>query len=114
MKVWVKADRLAKEIHKLTLGFPKFEVYALGDQMRRSSGSVADNISEGSCKTTDKAFVNYLNHAKGSASELESQVGRAARAGYISLEDGERLKGELLSVVRMICGVIRKLRKGCC
>lgn len=111
MKVWVRADVLAKEIHKLTLEFPSFEKFELGGQMRRSSGSIADNIAEGSCKSTSKDFTNYLNHSKGSATELESQVGRAAEAGYIGLEDKNRILKELDEIVKMICGVARYLRK---
>jgi four helix bundle protein len=111
MKVWVRADVLAKEIHKLTLGFPKFETYELGSQMRRSAGSIPDNIAEGSCKSTSRDFINYLNHSKGSARELESQIGRAVEAGYVSLEDGERILKELMEIVKMICGVARFLKK---
>ena len=112
MKVWQRADVLSKEIHRLTLGFPKFEMYALGDQMRRSSGSVPDNISEGSCKGTNKDFINYLNHSKGSVSELEVQIGRAFDAGYIREEDRDRYLKELGEIVKMICGVIRCLKRG--
>ncbi len=112
MKVWQRADVLSKEICRLTLGFPKFEMYVLGDQMRRSSGSVSDNISEGSCKGTNKDFINYLNHSKGSASELEVQIGRACDAGYISEEDRDKYLKELEEIIKMVCGVIRYLRKG--
>jgi len=111
MVAWVRADKIAKEIHALTLGFPKFETYELGSQMRRSAGSIPDNIAEGSCKSTDKDFANYLNHSKGSASELEVQVGRAAEAGYISTVYRDKLLKELLEIVKMICGVARVLRK---
>ena len=111
MKVWMRADKLAKEIHRLTLGFPKFEIYELGSQMRRSAGSVLDNISEGSCKGTDKDFINYLNHSKGSAAELEVQIGRAFDAGYISDGDRDRILRELGEIVKMVCGVIRYLKR---
>jgi len=111
MKVWHRADKLAKKIHRLTLSFPKFETYELGSQMRRSAGSIPDNIAEGSCKKTAKDFINYLNHSKGSASELESQIGRAFSAGYISEFDRDRLLKELSEIVKMICGVIRYLNR---
>ena len=111
MRVWQRADKLVKEICRVTFGFPKFEMYALGDQMRRSSGSVPDNISEGSRKTTDKDFINYLRHSLGSAGELESQIGRAVDAGYVSGEDSDRYLKELDEIVKMIYGVIRHLMR---
>ena len=110
MKVWQKADVLAKEIHKLTLGFPKFENFELGGQMRRSSGSVPDNIAEGSCKS-EKSFVNFLSIARGSVKELEGQVGRCFEVGYLSVEDSGRILLELEEIGKMISGVIRYLKK---
>jgi four helix bundle protein len=111
MNVWIRADKLAKEVNSLTLSFPSFEKFELGSQMRRSSGSMPDNIVEGSGKTSDKEFVHFLNYAKGSARELDSQVGRCVEAGYFSEEVGKRLKEEILVVVKMICGTIRKLKR---
>lgn len=110
MVVWKRADVLTKEIHFLTLKFPKFETYELGSQMGRSGGSIPDNISEGSCKSISNDFINYLNHSRGSALELESQIGRAFDVGYIDVERRDRLLVELREVIKMICGVVRHLK----
>ena len=109
--MWQRADKLSVEIHRVTLGFPKFENFELGGQMRRSSGSVPDNISEGSTKGK-KEFVHYLKTARGSAKELEGQISRAFRFGYFSEEDRDRYLKEVLIILKMISGVIRFLGKG--
>ena len=44
--VWQKSFLLAKKIHMALKEFPKEELYALTDQMRRSSTSIASNIAE--------------------------------------------------------------------
>lgn len=44
--VWQKAFSLAKNVHILIKSFPKEEMYALSDQLRRSSVSVMSNIAE--------------------------------------------------------------------
>ena len=111
MKVWQRADILAKEIHGLTLSFPKFEKWELGGQMRRSSASVPDNISEGSKKTTDKFFIKFLNDAKGSLAELETQVGRAKEVGYFNDEVERKYLDELNEIDKMLNGTIRFLKK---
>ncbi|MBU3923604.1 MAG: four helix bundle protein [Nanoarchaeota archaeon] len=111
MKVWQRADVLSKEIHGLTLLFPKFEKWELGGQMRRSSASVPDNISEGSKKTTEKSFIKFLDDAKGSLAELETQVGRAFEVGYFNEEVERKYLNELNEIDKMLNGVKRYLKK---
>ncbi|WP_262510852.1 four helix bundle protein [Chryseobacterium elymi] len=41
------AFELYIETHKLSLKLPKYELYELGSQLRRSSDSVVTNIAEG-------------------------------------------------------------------
>jgi len=47
-----------------------------------------------------------------SASELEVQIGRVFDAGYISERDRDKYLKELREIVKMVCGVIRFLKKG--
>ena len=47
LDVYRKAYALALEVHKFSLGLPKIEHYALGDQMRRASKYVCANLAEG-------------------------------------------------------------------
>jgi four helix bundle protein len=47
LEVYRKLYELHLEICKLSLGFPKFELFELGSQIRRSSNSIAANIAEG-------------------------------------------------------------------
>jgi len=46
LKVWQMAIDLAMQIHKLTLSFPREELYGLTSQMRRAAVSIPSNISE--------------------------------------------------------------------
>jgi len=47
LDVYQKLCNLVVEIHELTLTFPKFEIYELGSQLRRSSNSAPANLAEG-------------------------------------------------------------------
>jgi hypothetical protein len=47
LEVYSLSNSLSIEIQNISLTFPKEESYSLTDQLRRSSRSVAANISEG-------------------------------------------------------------------
>src|ERR1035441_10782174 len=46
----------------------------LTNQLRRASVSVASNIAEGYGRATKGEYVQFLGHARGSCSELETQI----------------------------------------
>jgi len=47
LDVYQKLYRLHMEVHVISLQFPKFEMYELGAQIRRSTNSAPANIAEG-------------------------------------------------------------------
>ena len=47
LNVYKKLFKLTIEVHKLTMEFPKFEMFELGSQLRRSSNSIPANLAEG-------------------------------------------------------------------
>jgi len=55
-------------VHAVTMSLPKYELYELGSQLRRSANSVASNIVEGYGRRRYKAeYVRFLtfSHASG-------------------------------------------------
>jgi four helix bundle protein len=47
LKVYLKAQAVAKIIFEVTKSFPREEMYSLTDQVRRSSRSIGAQIAEG-------------------------------------------------------------------
>jgi len=85
LKVYALAYRLAMEIFEVTKKFPREEAYALTDQLRRSSRSVAGNIREGYAKRKyEQVFVRHLNDALGSAEETRTWLDFAHDCGYLT------------------------------
>ena len=68
LKVYQLAFNNAMTIYKISKGFPKEEIYSLTDQIRRSSRSVAANISEAFRRRKyPKSFSNKLNESEAEA-----------------------------------------------
>jgi len=111
LRVWQRAVDLYEVIKKITLEFPQFEIYALGDQMRRSAESISSNISEGSGQVSIKSYISYIHNSIGSKKELESQVILACRGRYISEDKRDSLLKELDEIGKMLFGVIVFLKK---
>ncbi len=53
------AFELFIETHKLSLKLPKYELYELGSQLRRSADSVVTNIAEGYGRNNYKGDFTY-------------------------------------------------------
>jgi len=109
LNVWQRSMDLAVEIYKLVKLLPREETYALSDQMRRAVISISSNIAEGQQRGSDKAFAHFLQIARGSNAELESQVILSERLGYFT----EEQTAEALSIIsetgKMLNNFIKKL-----
>ena len=74
LDVWQKAKLLANTIYNVTKDFPKEEQFGLTSQLRRSGVSVPSNIAEGIGRGHVKEAVHFLDIARGSLFEIETQV----------------------------------------
>ena len=87
LKVYQLAFESAMEILEITKLFPKEERYSLVDQMRRSSRSVAANISEAFRKRRyKKAFISKLSDSEGEAAETQVWLDFSLSCKYIDKE----------------------------
>lgn len=109
-EIWQKGIDIADNVYDICDQFPKFEIYALGDQMRRASVSIASNIAEGASRTSSAEFAHYLEIAIGSAFEVETQLQIAKRRKYITEEVYLDLVYQLQSEEKQINTFISKLR----
>ena len=99
---------LVEATYLVTRTFPKEELYGLTSQMRRSAVSIPSNISEGHGRSTDREFNQFLHIARGSVSELETQIELSIRLGY--LEKTSQLPMTCNELGKMLNALISSLK----
>ena len=97
-------------VYKLTEGFPDSERFGLTNQMRRAAVSIASNIAEGFGRSTRGEYLLFLGHARGSCSEVETQIVIAKELRFGAKEQIEKAEEFCGEVGRMLGGVIKSLR----
>jgi four helix bundle protein len=111
LEVWQKARVFPKQIFQLSdLGLFTKD-FELKDQIKRSSGSIMDNIAEGFERGGKAEFINLLTIAKGSCAETRSQLYRGFDRNYFSEEVLKSFLQQAEEIGRMIDGLINYLNK---
>jgi four helix bundle protein len=108
--VWQKSMDLFVDIHKITKKMPIEERYELSSQIRRSAFSIPANIAEGSAKSTNAHYRQFLETSLGSAYETETAL-IALTTIYGSLENeiNEFLE-KISEIQRMLTAFLTKLK----
>jgi four helix bundle protein len=112
LQAWQKAMELAEICYNITRSFPKEEMFGMTSQIRRSATSVPSNIAEGYGRGNDREFNNFLRIARGSLSELETQLLLSQRVGLISASQGDSVMVVLNELGRVLRGLQKAVREG--
>jgi four helix bundle protein len=104
--VWQKSHALALEVYRVTVCYPKTEMYGLTSQVRRAATSVPANIAEGFKRASKADKARMLNLAQGSLEELRYFLLLAKDLGY---ESHPGLAEDLDEVARLLDAYRRKI-----
>jgi four helix bundle protein len=110
VKVWQKAHQLTLAVYKVTVSFPKEEMYGLTSQIRRSCESIPANIAEGCGRSGGADLGRFLQIAMGSASELEYHLLLARDLHLLEPPQYNRLATDVTEVKRMLATFIQTLK----
>jgi four helix bundle protein len=105
---WQEGMKLAEAIYALTSGFPPEERFGRSSQMRRASVSVPCNIAEGAARATKKELLHFLIVARGSSSELDTQLILAKRLNFPG--DDSLAERHLEPTFKLLSGLISATR----
>jgi len=111
LPVWKEAIALATQIYKITKEEKFKRDYGLSEQIRRAAVSVSSNIAEGFERSSRKEFIRSLYIAKGSVSEVRSQLFLSKELGYLDGDLSGKLLEQTRSLSRQIGALISFLKK---
>jgi four helix bundle protein len=110
--VYQQSYRLARDVSRLTKGFPKQEQFELGRQIRNCSRSVAANIVEGWAKRNSAAeFKRHLIIAIGECAETKFWIDLATDEGIIETKQAGLLGSEYGKLGFMLHNLWKEWRK---
>jgi len=90
LRVWRDAMDLVEVVYSLSSAFPDSERFGLQAQLRRAAISVPSNIAEGAARHSRPDYLRFLAIARGSLSELDTQLQIAHRLGFANNPDAAR------------------------
>ncbi|MCW3118502.1 MAG: four helix bundle protein [Chitinophagaceae bacterium] len=111
LEVWQKARVLENKIFPLTQGGKLSKDFKLREQLNGATGSAMDNIAEGFGRGSRLEFVQFLTVARGSASEVQSQLYRCLDREYFSAALFQELYILADEICKMTTGFIEYLNK---
>lgn len=111
MKAWQEARKLVGATYRLLDDFPKFENYALCDQIRRAVVSVPSNLAEGSGRISVKEQLRFYEFAYGSLMETYNQLIIATDLKYLDENRLDDIRPQIDTVARMLNGLRSSMMK---
>lgn len=109
LKVYQKLSKLALEVNDLTMDFPKFEMYELGSQLRRSSNSAPANLAEGFGNKHTNIYTECISRTQGEIRETKHHLKVAYQKGYLTKEKLDYFIAEYEECSKMLYGLENSL-----
>jgi four helix bundle protein len=109
--VWNLSMRITREVYRAVRCLPDMERYGLRAQMTRSAVSVSSDIAEGYDRGTRAEYVRFVNIARGSAAELETQAIIARDIGLLAGEPIEELLTLIDDLRKILWGLAKALER---
>jgi four helix bundle protein len=83
LRVYQELRRLHLAVNDETLRFPKFEMFELGSQLRRSSNAAPAILAEGWGSTHTNIYLEAINRSKGEVRETQHHLDMAHAKRYL-------------------------------
>jgi four helix bundle protein len=110
LQVWQKSMKLTAAVYHLTQSFPREEMFGLTSQLRRCAVSIPSNIAEGHGRMNPREFRRFLLIARGSNSELQTQLELSSELGFTDPQKLVSAQSLSREIEKMLTGLVGNLR----
>jgi len=107
LKVWREAHNLTLLVYKHTKDYPKSESFGLTSQLRRAAVSIESCIAEGFARYHYKDRITFYYDARGSISELQSQIITSKDLEFLNQNTYEKIWIQSRTVEIILSGLIK-------
>jgi four helix bundle protein len=114
LEVYQRARIVAGALFERTKSFPRAEMYALTDQLRRSSRGIGAQIAEAWGKRLyPRHFLSKLTDADAEQRETQHWIAVAVDCGYLDTKEAADYLEDLGVIGRMLGSMMEKARLFC-
>jgi four helix bundle protein len=110
LEIWKNGINLVESVYLLTASFPKEEQFGLTNQLRRASVSLVSNIAEGLSRISSNKKIRFLEVARSSIVEIDTQIEIANRIQYCSHDDIKEVNSLLNTIFAMSSALIKTIK----
>jgi len=111
LDVYKRALVFTKTVRRVTVSFPREEMFALASQYRRAADFIALNIAEGAGCSSKKEFAKFLGYSVRSGYECSGWADISSIQDYITKKQYDDLIDETNQIVAMLIGLQRSVQK---
>ena len=105
--IWQESRKVVNGIYAI---MTENRDFGFKDQIQRAAVSIMNNIAEGFESGSDAKFINFLNIAKGSCSEVRSMLYFCEDFKYCSIEERTELQKQIKQISTGIVNLIEKIK----
>jgi four helix bundle protein len=111
LQVWSKAHNLTLELYRISLRFPRDEIYGITSQLRRAAVSIGANLAEGCGRRGSAELARFVRVALGSASELDYHLLLSRDLGFMTSDDFSTASVKLTEVRKMLTSFLQSVEE---
>lgn len=106
LRIWQEARVFVNNIYNV---MQNCKDYGFRDQIQRAAVSIMNNIAEGNESGSDAKYINFLNIAKGSCSEVRSMLYLCEDLSFCTQDKHKKLHDKAQSIASGLCNLINYL-----